>query len=368
MDIYDKYKNLRLIETFNDNFDIELDKYKVYNQGNSLTCWIYAAFNTIKNEVAIALNTNIENLDFSVNYISFYDRIEKLDKLYDEVINNNYKTLDIKYLLFNYINTCGDFKSFKYLINKYGIVFDNQMPMNDNNYEPRDIDDLLKQKIIVDIEEILNKKNNGQNLLELKEEYMIQNYKILVDIYGEPPKSTNIDNIQLPVKEFYNKYVKDIVNNYINLCCLDNLQYGKKYDINFLDMKIDDEEYLNLDIDYIKQSIIKSLNDNHPVWFGCSFRYMSASYKNTDGILDDRLYKFDEIGMKKLPKFLAEKYNMLDYSHAMIFTGYNKKNDTVKWQVLNTFGKQNNRKGYFIMSDNFFNSSVFMFSINKKYL
>ncbi len=27
-----------------------------------------------------------------------------------------------------------------------------------------------------------------------------------------------------------------------------------------------------------------------------------------------------EIGIKKLPKSLAEKYNMLDYSHGMIFT------------------------------------------------
>lgn len=52
MDIYDKYKNKELIETFDDKFDIELNKYKVYDQGNSLTCWIYAAFNTIKRDVA----------------------------------------------------------------------------------------------------------------------------------------------------------------------------------------------------------------------------------------------------------------------------------------------------------------------------
>ena len=52
----------------------------------------------------------------------------------------------------------------------------------------------------------------------------------------------------------------------------------------------------------------------------------------------------------------------------MIFTGYDNKNGNRKWQVCNTFGEENNRNGYFIMSDDFFNSSVFMFAINKKYL
>lgn len=276
-----------------------MNQYKVYNQDESLTCWIYAAFNTIKNEVAELLNMNINDIDFSVNYISFYDRIEKLNKLYDEVINNNYHISEVKYLFFKYINTCGDFKSFKYLVNKYGLVFDNQMPMTANNYEPGNIDNLLKQKVIIDIEEIMNKKINKLSLSKLKEKYMKENYHILSHIYGKPPKFTSISNIKLSVDKFYNKYIKNIVNNYVSICCLDNLQYEKYYDINFLDMKIDDEKYLNLDLTHIKTSIIKSLKNNHPVWFGCSFRYMSGSYKNTDGILDDRLYLFDKIGIKK---------------------------------------------------------------------
>ena len=277
MDIYDKYKNKELIETFDDKFDIELNKYKVYDQGNSLTCWIYAAFNTIKRDVAKSLNLDEDKLDFSVNYISFYDRIEKLNKIYDEIITKDYELSNVKYLLFNYINTCGDFNSFKYLVNKYGIVFDNQKPMNDNCYKPKDID----------------------NLLGLKKKYMTENYKILEQIYGKPPKETIIDDLQLPVKKFYDKYVKNIVSSYVSLCCLDNLEYNKNYNISFLDMKIDEELYLNLELNSIKQSIIKSLKDNRPVWFGCSFRYMSGSYKNKDGILADNLYMFDKIGIKK---------------------------------------------------------------------
>lgn len=366
MDIYDRYKNDKLIKNINDEFDIELNNYKIYDQGNSLTCWIYAAFNTIKGELAKVLNVDINIMDFSVNYISFYDRLEKLNKIYDEIINNNYEISNIKYLLFNYVNTVGDFKSFKYIVNKYGLVLENQMPMVENNYIPQDIDDLLKQKIILDIEELLNKKKNNGNIKDLKEKYMSENLEILTSIYGEPPKETIINNIKLPVNDFYNKYVKNILKNYISISCLDNLVYGKEYDINFLDMKIDNEKYLNLELNQIKNAVIKSLKDKNPIWFGCSFSYMSGSYKNVDGILDDRLYRFDKIGINKPSKSIVEKYNMLSYSHAMVFTGYDSK--TGKWKVLNTFSEKNNRKGYFIMNDNFFSSSVFMFAINKKYL
>ena len=366
MDIYDKYKNEKLIKSINDKFDIELNNYRVYDQDNSFTCWIYAAYNTIKGELSQILNINVDKIDFSVNYISFYDRVEKLNKLYDEIINNNYKVSDIKYLLFNYVNTEGDFNSFKYLVNKYGLVFENQMPMVDNNFIPQNIDDLLKQKIIQDIEELINQKESNKDLEKLKEKYMSENFKILTTIYGEPPKETIVNNIKLSVNDFYNKYVKDLLNNYISISCLNNLEYGKLYDSRFLNMKIGNEEYLNMKLSDIKEAIIKSLKDKEPVWFGCSFNYMSGSYKNTDGILDDRLYEFDKIGIKKLPKELVEKYNMPMYSHAMVFTGYDSKSGN--WKVLNTFGENNNRNGYFIMTDNFFNSSVFMFAINKKYL
>jgi len=65
MDIYDKYKDNELVRSFDNNFTIKLDQYKVYDQGNSLTCWIYAAFSTIKKEVSISLNMDMNEIDTS---------------------------------------------------------------------------------------------------------------------------------------------------------------------------------------------------------------------------------------------------------------------------------------------------------------
>lgn len=365
MDIYDKYKNKKLVDSISDNFDIYLKKYKVYNQDDSLLCWIYAGCNTIKYDISKAINIDIEDIDISINYLSFYDRYEKMNKIYDEIIYNDYDESNIKYLLFNYVNPYGDFNHFKYLVNKYGIVFENQMPMTENNYIPNDINNLLKQKIVEDIDE-LKSIDKLDKKLELKKKYMKELYVILSNIFGAPPKNTVINNINVPVNDFYNNYIKNIINEYVGVCCLDSIAYNEYHNINFLDMKIDDYKYYNLEINKIKDAVIKSLNNNEPVWFGCSFRYISASRRNHEGILDDRLYNFDSLGIKKLSKSLAEKYNMLDYTHAMVFTGYS--NNPKKWQVLNTFGTNNNRKGYFVMNDNFFDSSVFIIGINKKFL
>lgn len=52
----------------------------------------------------------------------------------------------------------------------------------------------------------------------------------------------------------------------------------------------------------------------------------------------------------------------------MIFTGVDiAENKSAKWKVLNTFGKENNREGYFIMNSNFFDENVFLFAIKKQY-
>lgn len=37
-------------------------------------------------------------------------------------------------------------------------------------------------------------------------------------------------------------------------------------------------------------------------------------------------------------------------------------------QILNSFGLENNHKGYFVMDNIFFNENVFMFALHKKYL
>lgn len=369
LDIYDECINTNIVRNIDKNFNIEIKNSEVYDQKASLLCWVYAGVNILKNELKCVLGNEVK---FSVNYISFFDRYEKLNILYDKIIKEKFECSSIKYILFDYINTCGDFSSFKYLIKKYGIVLESQMPITENNFIPNDINQLLKEKVINDIDIILNKKNNNYNIEELynlKEKMMLENYRILLEFFGKPPTKIKIKGITITPVEFAKTYINDILEDYIDVISLSTKPYNKKYQLNFNVPNLIDTEYLNLRVSKIKESIVKSLKEGHVVWFGCSYRYMSASYKNKNGILFNNLYDFKKVGIEKLKKSIAEKYDFLEYEHAMLFTGVNIEDNEVKsWKALNSFGIQNNDRGYFIMDDEFFNENVFLFAISKKYL
>lgn len=363
-DFYDICKNESVLDNknINDQFSVDLGDYKIYDQKGSMTCWIFASMNLIKKEIATKLNVHENNLDFSVSYLSFYDRYEKLDKLYDEIINKNCEINHVKYLLFDYINPFGSFSSFQYLVNKYGIVLDEQMPSNANILIPNDVNMVIKEKVIYDIDILLSAKSTKTKaeLNEMKEQFLQEDFNLLVNIFGRPPEPTDL---------VLNSFVKDTLNQYIHVVSLNALEFNQKYNLNFNVPNFEPTQYLNVEITKIKNAVIKSLKEKNPVWFGCSYRYMSSSLKNKDGILDSYLYDFDKIGVKRLPKNIAEKYDLLNYDHAMVFTGVDLVDDQAsKWKVLNTFGKDHNRNGYFIMNNNFFDDNVFLFAIKKKYL
>lgn len=361
-DIYDICRDKTIVNSVNDRFSIDIGDYKIYDQKESMTCWIFASINLIKKEIATKLGVTFENFDLSVNYISFYDRYEKLQKLYDEIIDNDYDTSNIKYLLFDYINPFGSFSSFQYLVNKYGIVLESQMPLHQNIFIPNDVNMIIKEKVINDIDMLISAKKikNENEINEIKEKFLKEDFDILTNIFGMPPKI---------IDQHLNHLARETLDQYVNVVSLPNLEFNQRFDLSFNVPNFAPTFYLNIEIEKIKKAIIKSLTENTPVWFGCSYRYMSGSLKNIDGILDSYLYDFARIGVKRLSKNIALKYDFLNYDHAMIFTGVNlENNNATKWKVLNTFGQQHNRNGYFIMNNNFFDDNVFLFAIKSKYL
>ena len=67
-------------------FNIELPESKRYHQKESHKCWIFAGINTIKRNVAQNLNIDIMDLELSDNYIAFFDKLEKSNNTYENII------------------------------------------------------------------------------------------------------------------------------------------------------------------------------------------------------------------------------------------------------------------------------------------
>ncbi|MCT7711805.1 MAG: C1 family peptidase, partial [Lactobacillus crispatus] len=89
------------------------------------------------------------------------------------------------------------------------------------------------------------------------------------------------------------------------------------------------------------------------------------------GLLDTNLYRRDQLFDAD---FTMSKADMLDsgesmMDHAMVITGVDiVDGKPTKWKIENSWGEKPGFKGYFVMSDSWFNSFVYQAVINKKFL
>ena len=126
--------------------------------------------------------------------------------------------------------------------------------------------------------------------------------------------------------------------------------------------------YLNVPIDTLKKTAIKILKKGEPVQFGCDVRYMSHS---KEGVMDNDLYDYELLFNTTLNLDKGRRVDMrhVVLTHAMVFTGVDLVNGKpVKWKVENSWGDKVGKKGFFIMSDNWFDEYTFDLIIDKKFL
>ena len=126
--------------------------------------------------------------------------------------------------------------------------------------------------------------------------------------------------------------------------------------------------HLNLPIDEMKDLIITQLKNGEVVWFGSN---VVKDSERQAGLLDAELYKRDDLFDVD---FDMSKADMLDsgesmMDHAMVITGVDLVDGKpTKWKIENSWGEKPGFKGYFVMSDSWFDKFVYQAVINKKYL
>ena len=126
---------------------------------------------------------------------------------------------------------------------------------------------------------------------------------------------------------------------------------------------------LNAEIDILKKAVIESIKNDDPVWFGCDVgKYLHRSH----GVMDTNLFDFD---LFYGTSFSLDKASRLEYgeskmTHAMLFTGVDLDSKGVpqKWRVENSWGDRNGEKGFYIMSDEWFDEYLYEIVVNKRYL
>lgn len=369
------------------SFSIDLEAGKVTNQKQSGRCWMFAALNTMRVEVMKKLN--LENMELSQNYTLFYDKLEKANYFLESILDTVDEPTDgrlISWLLMAPLNDGGQWDMLANIIRKYGIVPKEAMPETFSSSCTREITPWMTKKLrefACTLRTAYAKGASMEELQEKKQEMMSVIYRMLVIALGKPPKTFTWETrdkdkqfiriADITPQQFFAEYVGWDLDDYVSIinAPTQDKPFHHSYTVQYLGNVTEGHivRHLNLPIEEMKKLAITQMQDGQVVWFGCDvgqFHEKDLGIMDTDGIQAGLLFDTD---------FPMTKAQRLDYgeslmTHAMVFTGVNldKAGKPNRWKVENSWGEDRGNKGFYIMSDRWFDEYMYQVVVNKKYL
>ena len=372
-------ENLAMIDT---HFSDRVQTKGITNQLSSGRCWLFTGLNVLR--AKMITKYDLPSMEFSQNYNSFYDLLEKSNLFLQAIIDTRSLPLDdrkVDWLIKNPIGDGGQFTGVSNLIMKYGVVPKEAMPETYQSNNTSGMLNILRQKLreyALELRELKPAQTAAR-----KEAMLSEVYRILAECVGVPPTSfewTRYDKQGNVVskktytpKSFYEEYLgEDLENNYIMVMNDPSREYGKVYEIEY-DRHVYDGEnwvYLNLPIERIKEMAIASIKDNTAMYFSCDVGKFS---NRSTGVLDINAYDYESLFRTSLPmdkKQRIQTYSSLS-SHAMTLIAVDidpESGKTKKWMVENSWGASSGYQGNMIMTDEWFNEYMFRLVVEKKYV
>lgn len=356
----------------------------ITDQKSSGRCWLFTGMNVLRAKMIKEQNL-ASGMEFSQNYLFFYDQLEKANLFLQAIIDTRKKTMDdqtVTWLFQNPLSDGGTFTGVADLATKYGIVPAGIMPENYTSNNTSQFTTFIKRKLREDALALRNSKGNDNQLQDMKEKQLSEIYHMLELGLGTPvkefmwaPKDNNGKYISEPKKytpqSFYTEFIGlDLQNDYIMLMNDPTREYWKTYEIQYDRHTYDGHNwlYLNVPMEDIKTAAIASIKDSTMMYMSCD---VSKYLDRTRGISDLNNYNYDEIfgvkfGMDKAQRILSYDSGS---THAMTLKAVDldANGNPVKWEVENSWGASYGHHGHIIMTDEWFDNYIFRLVINKKY-
>ena len=151
-------------------FSIFLDQKGITNQASSGRCWMFAGLNFLRYQMINKLK--VKDLELSQNYTLFYDKLEKANWFYENIIATSEEKIGSRvfdYLLASPLGDGGQWDMLRDLIGKYGLVPKEAMPETYCSSHTNLLDHYLTTKLRGDAITLRQAKDKGQSLSELRE-------------------------------------------------------------------------------------------------------------------------------------------------------------------------------------------------------
>ena len=375
-------ENAAMIDT---HFSDRVRTKGITDQQSSGRCWLFTGLNVLRAKMIDKYD--LPGMEFSQNYLFFYDPLEKANLFLQGVIDTKdlpFEDRKVDWLFSNPLSDGGQFTGVSNLITKYGLVPAEAMPETYQANNTSQMATLLKLKLReqgLDLREAAAKGANAKKLQAMKVDQLKDIYRMLALCLGEPVKEFEwircdkankiVSRKTYTPKSFYDEFIgEDLENNYIMIMNDPCREYGKVYEIDY-DRHVYDGHnwvYINLPVERIKEMAIASIKDNTAMYFSCDVGKFANSKK---GVLDINNFDYESLmgvtfGMDKKERVQTHASGS---SHAMTLIAVDiVDGKPVKWMVENSWGPASGYQGNYIMTDEWFNEYMFRLVVEKKYV
>lgn len=374
------------------NYQVKFQGGPVTNQKSSGRCWLFASTNVFKE--IIKSQFNLEEFEFSQNYLFFYDKLEKCNWFLNRILECSDEDIESRLVQFLFQlpeNDGGQWDMVVNLVNKYGLVpktiyKDSASSINSGplNYL---INNKLREFALVlrslkhKESSLLEKGLDLPNYVEVKENMIKEIHTILSLTLGIPPKSDetfiweykdkfgSFHQLETTPLKFYQEVLNFDADAHFSLIHDPRNDEGL-YTVDKLGNIEDGKiiEYVNTSIDELKQAAISMIKSNTPVFFGSDV----GKFNDKDlGLLDVDSWDYNlgfglDMNLSKRQRLQTGSSQM---THAMVLTGVHLiDGKPVRWKVENSWGEYGDHKGYFVMTDRWFDEYVLQIVTNKKHV
>lgn len=395
------------VHTFSHHLDKEA---KVTNQKSSGRCWLFAALNVFR--IDMMRKYKLDDFEFSQTYLFWYDKLEKSCWFLDSVIKTADEPLDgrlMQFLLQSPVQDGGQWDMVVNLIEKYGLVPKSAFPESAHSGNTRPLNWLITVQLregAARLRALVAAHGAASAAVrEAKEQILSDVYRIMAITVGEPPRTfdwtfRDKDKVVttyrgLTPASFYRDHVGRDVSRMISLVNDPRNEYYRLYTVEYLGNVVGGRPviYVNLPIAELKKyaaaaicgKAVEQLEKangspgavqqqkavaGEPVWFGCDVGKFSDG---TTGVMDMEYYDYRitydiSFGLDKADRLRLGESAM---THAMTLNAVHLDEATLqplRWRVENSWGEARGEKGFFSMTDGWFEQYVYQIVVDRSLL
>ena len=379
------FKTQGMVDTY---FNVETPAQSIHNQKSSGRCWMFSGLNVLRSQFARKHKDTL-TVEFSQDYLFFYDQLEKSNLMLQGVIDNAKLPMENERVRFFFKSPIGDGGTFcgvADLTEKYGLVPMEAQPETYSAENTSRAARLVASKLRefgLELRKMVADGKSKKAVQQRKKEMLGTVYNMLCLTLGEPVQQFTYTfkdkkgralgpaRTYTP-KEFYRETIGEPLNGTFIMAMNDPRRpYYQTYEVEYDRHTYDGHnwKYVNLPMEDIAQMAITALKDSSKLY---SSYDVGKQFDRKRGYLDVDNYDYGTLLGTTFPMKKADRIATFDSgsTHAMTLTAVHLDGDgkPVRWKVENSWGNDHGIKGCDIMTNEWFNEYSFRLVVDKKYV